>query len=656
MASAPDREPAAVSAGQRGVSVAGDVTGSVIVTGDNVDVKLLLGPEHGALIERLARSLRPRKELRRAPLRNIPGDPPDRIDREREAQAIASSGVSPANALNIHGEAAVGKTYVLLRALDDSQSPLAAKAVYVHAAGALDDVLQAVFDAFYEQVPLAKSPVAQLRRDLAQVSGPVILDQLELDREAAQQLRLILARCSIVAVSRERVIWGGASSLPIGGLEPQFATALIESEIARPLEVAEQEPARRICAALAGHPLRIREAVAPVREDGRALTEIADLVTGDKPREALAEARLAGADPEQRRLLATLALFGESAVGREHLMALIDAPNAAALIDLALASRDLRAHSPRYSLGLTAADAARQLDLAAAGDRALSHFVRWTHATHDEPQRQLIEAAALLALLRWAVANSRPREAIELGRAIDSAFAVGRRFDAWRELLELVRSAAVESGDRAGEAWALHQLGTRALALGEIAAGTELLHGALDIRREQQDHAGASVTQRNLAVGRRLARARRRIWRNPFLLLLVGALIVAGVVSATAASHHKPPVQNGGGPHDHNIVTVSTPGAQHTVLPSSVALQIKATDSANAKLTYVAGGLPPGLGIDHSTGLITGHPNKTGSYDVTVGADDDTGANNKTQFKWTVTPGTAHTTGTAAQGTGTAPP
>ena len=33
---------------------------------------------------------------------------------------------------------------------------------------------------------------------------------------------------------------------------------------------------------------------------------------------------------------------------------------------------------------------------------------------------------------------------------------------------------------------------------------------------------------------------------------------------------------------------------QHTVVDSSVALQIEATDSADAKLTYAAGGLPPG--------------------------------------------------------------
>ena len=306
----------------------------------------------------------------------------------------------------------------------------------MYAAGALGDVLQDVFDAFYERSPPSRSSAGELRRDLGKVSGVVILDAVDMDREGGQQLQLVLVRCSLVVVSRERVIWGDATPLQIRGLEPEFAIALIERELGRALEEAERGPAERICAALAGHPLRIREAVAPVRAEGRSLSQIADAIAGPGALEALAASRLAGADAQQRQLLATLAPFGGQAVGREHLTALLNTPDAPELIDGAVASGDLRAHSPRYSLGLTAADAARTLDPVtadAAGDRALAHFVRWAHDTHDQPQAQLVEGAALLALLRWAVDNGRLREAIELGRAIDAAFAVGRRFDAWRE-------------------------------------------------------------------------------------------------------------------------------------------------------------------------------------------------------------------------------
>jgi hypothetical protein len=613
----------------------GDAAGSVIVTGQSVDVRVLLGSEHGARLEKLPRLGRPSKELRRVPLRSVPDQPADSIDRDQEARAIASSRVSVRNTLNVYGEAGIGKTYALLRALGDDRKQFRAKAVYVHGAGALDDVLQAVFDAFYERSPPSRSPAPELRKDLGRIGGLLILDGVDLDGEDGERLQLVLSHCPTVIVSREQLVWDGGTPLAIGGLQPQSAIQLVESEIGRRLEPSERGPAERVCVALDGHPLRIREAVALLRVEGGSLAQLTELIDGTDPRKALAAARVAGAAAARRSLFETLALFGDKAIGREHVSALIDAPDGDALIDDAVARRDLRVEGERLRLGLTAADAARSLELGPAGDRALAHFVRWGRVTYDEPQAQLIEGPALLELLRWAVANDRLHEAIELGRVIDSAFVVGRRFGAWRELLELVRSAASDSGDRAGEAWAVHQLGTRAAALGQLVPGTELLRDARAMRRELGDQAGAAVTGDNVLVAQRITRARRAIWRNPFLLLLIVGLIAAAVVSAVG--HHKAPAQNGGGPFNHNVVAVSSPGPQRTAVDRNVTLQIKASDSASAKLSYGAGGLPPGLTVNASSGLITGTPDKSGSYDVTIGAVDTTGATSKAQFTWTVT-------------------
>ncbi len=53
-------------------------------------------------------------------------------------------------------------------------------------------------------------------------------------------------------------------------------------------------------------------------------------------------------------------------------------------------------------------------------------------------------------------------------------------------------------------------------------------------------------------------------------------------------------------------MTVTNPGSQSTVTGSAASLQIKASDSASATLTYSASGLPTGLSISSSTGLISG--------------------------------------------------
>ncbi|MGW0879548.1 putative Ig domain-containing protein [Streptomyces sp. NPDC002671] len=86
-----------------------------------------------------------------------------------------------------------------------------------------------------------------------------------------------------------------------------------------------------------------------------------------------------------------------------------------------------------------------------------------------------------------------------------------------------------------------------------------------------------------------------------------------------------------------NTVTVTNPGSQSTATGSAASLQVNATDSAGATLTYSASGLPTGLSINSSTGLISGTASAAGTYQVTVTATDSTGASGSTSFTWTVT-------------------
>jgi hypothetical protein len=87
-----------------------------------------------------------------------------------------------------------------------------------------------------------------------------------------------------------------------------------------------------------------------------------------------------------------------------------------------------------------------------------------------------------------------------------------------------------------------------------------------------------------------------------------------------------------------NTVTVTNPGNQTSTVGTAVSLQIQATDSAGAALTYAASGLPAGLSISASTGLISGTPTTAGTSDVVVSAADSTGASGSTSFTWTVNP------------------
>jgi hypothetical protein len=86
-----------------------------------------------------------------------------------------------------------------------------------------------------------------------------------------------------------------------------------------------------------------------------------------------------------------------------------------------------------------------------------------------------------------------------------------------------------------------------------------------------------------------------------------------------------------------NTVTVTNPGSESGAVGTAVSLQIAASDSASGQtLTYGATGLPAGLSIGSTTGLISGTPTAAGSSAVTVTATDTTGASGSASFTFTI--------------------
>jgi Ricin-type beta-trefoil lectin domain/Putative Ig domain len=83
-------------------------------------------------------------------------------------------------------------------------------------------------------------------------------------------------------------------------------------------------------------------------------------------------------------------------------------------------------------------------------------------------------------------------------------------------------------------------------------------------------------------------------------------------------------------------IKITSPGNQTSNVGANVNLPIVGISSAGNPLAWTASGLPAGLGIDATTGTVTGTPTSPGVSSVTVGATDEAGAKKSVSFNWTI--------------------
>ena len=89
-------------------------------------------------------------------------------------------------------------------------------------------------------------------------------------------------------------------------------------------------------------------------------------------------------------------------------------------------------------------------------------------------------------------------------------------------------------------------------------------------------------------------------------------------------------------PQQNTAPSLNNPGDQISSLSADVNLTITASDANGDTLTYSATGLPNGLSINSSTGVISGTTETAGSFAVTITVNDGEGNSDSTSLNWQV--------------------
>jgi hypothetical protein len=476
--------------------IQGEISGQVAIGNYNIQI----GSIHGGVVNIVQPEQQPRPWPRPTPVFLRPRPFPGLLDREAEV-GTASAALQSAMPVEFHGQAGLGKT-TLLRHL--SHHPAATSfpdgVVYLSARHQpMDDLLQSLFDAFYESDVPFKPTDVQVRHALQNKQALILLDDVNLARDEVEALMDVAPGCTFLLASPERSLWGEGRAMALRGLPPGDAQVLVERELGRSLTLEERTAVQALCTTLEGHPLRLLRAAAMAREEGRSLAEVARRAQIPSPVEALTAETLNALPKSERQVLAALAALDGAPLPADHLAALTRHPNVAPVLEVLQGRGLVQAHSPRYSLAGALGEYLQQVwDLTPWADGVLAYFTTWAERHRSAPGRLLEEADAILQALKWAAGAGRWKEVLRLGWAVEGALALGRRWGAWAQVLQWVLQAARALADQAAEAWSLHQLGSRALCLGDAAAARTSLSQALRMREAIGDRAGAAVTRHNL--------------------------------------------------------------------------------------------------------------------------------------------------------------
>lgn len=464
-------------------------------------------------------ALRPR----RGPVVVLPRRPREPLGRAAEIDDALDLLESRAS-LELVGTHGVGKTTLLNHLLH--HAPVVAPDGIVHVARGTrteTDLLRYLFEALFETDRNYVATDSEMRRMLSDRRVLFAVDDADLGREQIQVVLDGAPQAIVLLAAAERNVWQDADVLMLRGLPPPECVTLFESELGRVLRPPERSAVEVLAAAVDGNPLKILQAAGLVRDEGVDIDALGEEFQG-MPAEGVLEPAIEHLTLQERAVLSSIAALEGAPIHLDHIAGATGIADPLPVVEGLERRHFVRSASPRYAIADPPGRAAREaLELGEWTERLAAHFEEWLDRNEAEPGLVLGHADSIVALLGRLPARGAAHG--RLVRGVEGALIVGRRWGEWHDLMQRERDGAA---DPARRAWALHQLGSRALSLDDHGAARDLLGEALRMRQALGDNAGAAVTRHNLE----LVEPGPIGFRPPWKPLLLVAVVVALVLGA----------------------------------------------------------------------------------------------------------------------------
>ncbi|MBD2325811.1 hypothetical protein [Alkalinema sp. FACHB-956] len=233
---------------------------------------------------------------------------------------------------------------------------------------------------------------------------------------------------------------------------------------------------------------------------GPNLSVIQQFLKQSDPKFSLLEHVLAPLGTPERWILAVLLALGPSVSLAAEQIAKITGPLNPEPMLQSLLDRDLVVRwGDRYAASAGVAEVlGRNFKAQPWMKRVLDHVLPWAEAHQQDVDGIGQELPLLLYSLKWAVGEGLWSEVLRLARSLDHTLVLAARWDCWRQVLQFALQAAQQLEDRSAEAWAWHQLGTRALCEEAIPTAYDALSRSAQLRKTLPDPLALAVTQHNL--------------------------------------------------------------------------------------------------------------------------------------------------------------